>query len=171
MHQKRDDSKRQVFVDKVNAQQPVIPIYLRLHQEQSFFNKGAGIQDLSSHTITFQYEVQDPFEVTMVRSLMKSTTGNFNVLGSIKWKGEAHIPSEKSTQSVLDATLTDTRGSIPLSIWGEHITAVEEGNFYTFTDCKLRHFYGTCLTPTKSTTVSAAEKQDLTKLKQQEIQN
>ena len=171
MHQKRDDSKRQVFVDKVNAQQPVIPIYLRLHQEQSFFNKGAGIQDLPSHTITFQYEVRDPFEVTMVRSLMKSTTGNFNVLGSIKWKGEAHIPSEKSTQSVLDATLTDTRGSIPLSIWGEHITAVEEGNFYTFTDCKLRHFYGTCLTPTKSTTVSAAEKQDLTKLKQQEIQN
>ena len=171
MHQKRDDSKRQVFVDKVNAQQPVIPIYLRLHQEQSFFYKGAGIQDLPSHTITFQYEVQDPFEVTMVRSLMKSTTGNFNVLGSIKWKGEAHIPSEKSTQSVLDATLTDTRGSIPLSIWGEHITAVEEGNFYTFTDCKLRHFYGTCLTPTKSTTVSAAEKQDLTKLKQQEIQN
>ena len=81
MHQKRDDSKRQVFVDKVNAQQPVIPIYLRLHQEQSFFNKGAGIQDLPSHTITFQYEVQDPFEVTMVRSLMKSTTGNFNVLG------------------------------------------------------------------------------------------
>ena len=76
MHQKRDDSKRQVFVDKVNAQQPVIPIYLRLHQEQSFFNKGAGIQDLPSHTITFQYEVQDPFEVTMVRSLMKSTTGN-----------------------------------------------------------------------------------------------
>ena len=37
MHQKGDDSKRQVFVDKVNAQQPVIPIYLRLHQEQSFF--------------------------------------------------------------------------------------------------------------------------------------
>ena len=107
MHQKGDDSKRQVFVDKVNAQQPVIPIYLRLHQEQCFFNKGAGIQDVPSHTITFQYEVQDPFEVTMVRSLMKSTTGNFNVLGSIKWKGEAHIPSEKSTQSVLDATLTE----------------------------------------------------------------
>ena len=171
MHQKGDDSKRQVFVDKVNAQQPVIPIYLQQHQEESFFNKGAGIQDLPSHTITFQYEVQDPFEVTMVRSLMKSTTGNFNVLGSIKWKGEAHIPSEKSTQSVLDATLTDTRGSIPLSIWGEYITTVEEGNFYTFTDCKLRHFYGTCLTTTKSTTVSAAEKQDLTKVKQQEIQN
>ena len=92
MHQKGDDSKRQVFVDKVNAQQPVIPIYLQQHQEESFFNKGAGIQDLPSHTITFQYEVQDPFEVTMVRSLMKSTTGNFNVLGSIKWKGEAHIP-------------------------------------------------------------------------------
>ena len=111
----------------------------------TFFNKGAGIQDLPSHTITFQYEVQDPFEVTMVSSLMRSTTGNFNVRGSIKWKGEAHIPSEKTTQFVRDATLTDTSGSIPLSIWGEHITAVQEGNFYTFAECKLRHFYGKCL--------------------------
>ena len=69
-----------------------------------FFNKGEGIQDLPSHTISFQYEVQDPFEVTMDSSLMKSTTGKFNVRGSIKWKGEAHIPSEKTTQSVCDAT-------------------------------------------------------------------
>ena len=172
MHQKGDGCKRHNFVDKMNAQQPVKISNLSVTASGTmFFNKGAGIQDLPSHTITFQYEVQDPFEVTMVNSLMKSTTGNFNVRGSIKWKGEAHIPSEKTTQFVRDATLTDTSGSIPLSIWGEHITAVEEGNFYTFTECKLWHFYGKCLTTTKSTTVSAAEEQDLTKVKQQEVQN
>ena len=55
------------------------------------FNKGSGNQDLPSHTITFQYEVQDPFEVTMVSSLKKFTTGNVNVSGSSKWKGEAHM--------------------------------------------------------------------------------
>ena len=40
-----------------------------------------------------------------------------------------------------------------------------------FKECKLRHFYGKRLATTKSTTVPAAEKQDLTKVKQQEIQN
>ena len=76
------------------------------------FNKGSGTQDLPSHTITFQYEVQDPFEVTMVSSLKKFTTGNVNVSGSSKWKGEAHIPSEKTTQFILDATLTDIIGGL-----------------------------------------------------------
>ena len=93
MHQKGDGSKRQVIVDKMNAQQPVkISNPSVTASETIFFNEGEGIQDLPSHTISFQYEVQDPFEVTMVRSLMKSTTGNFNVPGSIKWKGGAHIP-------------------------------------------------------------------------------
>ena len=94
------------------------------------------------HSITFQFEVQDPFEITTVSSLMKSTSGNFNVRRTIKWKGEAHIPSEKTTKSVRDATLADNSGSIPLSIQGEHITAVEEEKFYTFTECKLCTFMG-----------------------------
>lgn len=76
------------------------PICLWLHQEQCFLIK---VQEFKIYpaTITFQYEVQDPFEVTMVNSLMKSTTGNFNVRGSIKWKGEAHIPSEMAYSSVM----------------------------------------------------------------------
>ena len=83
MHQKGDGCKRHIFVDKMNAQQPVKISNLSVTASGTmFFNKGAGIQDLPSHTITFQYEVQDPFEVTMVNSLMKSTTGNFNVGGS-----------------------------------------------------------------------------------------
>ena len=85
MHQKGDGCKRHIFVDKMNAQQPVKISNLSVTASGTmFFNKGAGIQDLPSHTITFQYEVQDPFKVTMVNSLMKSTTGNFNVSGTIK---------------------------------------------------------------------------------------
>ena len=77
MHQKGDGYKHHIFVDKMNAQQPVKISNLSVTASgTTFFNKGAGIQDLPSHTITFQYEIQDPFEVTMVSSLMKSTTGN-----------------------------------------------------------------------------------------------
>ena len=85
MHPKGDGCKRHIFVDKMNAQQPVKISNLSVTASGTmFFKKGAGIQDLPSKTITFQYEVQDPFEVTMVNSLMKSTTGNFIVRGSIK---------------------------------------------------------------------------------------
>ena len=83
----------------MNAQEPVkISNLSETASGTIVFNKGAGIQDLPSHSITFQYEVQDPFKVTMVSSLVKSTKGNFNVRDSIKWKGEAHVPSEKTTQ-------------------------------------------------------------------------
>ncbi|XP_015764109.1 PREDICTED: uncharacterized protein LOC107343079 [Acropora digitifera] len=102
MHQKGDGCKRHIFVDKMNAQQPVKISNLSVTASGTMFcNKGAGIQDLPSHTITFQYEVQDPFEVTMVNSLMKSTTGNFNVCGSIKWKGEAKRPPNSSVMQRL----------------------------------------------------------------------
>ena len=85
-------------------------------------------------------------------------------------KGEAHVPSKSTKKQVRDATLTDSTGSIPVSIWGEHITSVKEGEFYTFTECRLRHYYGKCLTTTQSTTVSAAEKQDISKAVQQDVQ-
>ena len=173
MHQKGDGYKRHIFVDKMNAQQPVKISNLSVTASGTiFFNKGEGIQDLPSHTISFQYEVQDPFEVTMDSSLMKSTTGKFNVRGSISGKERRTSPQKRPPNPSVMPPLTDTSGSIPLFIiWGEHITAVGEGNFYRFIECKLHHFYGKCLTTTKSTTVPAAEKQDLTKVKQQKMQN
>ena len=64
----------------------------------------------------------------------------------------------------------DSTGSIPLSIWGEHIMSLKEGEFYTFTECRLRHYYGKCLTRAQSTTLSLAEKQDISKAVQQDVQ-
>lgn len=49
-------------------------------------------------------------------------------------------------------------GSIPMSILGELITSVKEGEFYTFTECRLCQYYGKCLTITQLTTVSVGEK-------------
>ena len=85
-------------------------------------------------------------------------------------KGEAHVPSKSTKKQVRDADLRDSTGSIPMSIWGEHITSVKEGELYAFTECRLRHYYGKCLTTTQSTTVSAAEKQDISKAVQQDVQ-
>ena len=72
---------------------------------------------------------------------------------------------------VRDATLTDSSGVIPLSVWGEHITAIEEGKFYCITDCRLRHFYGKCLATTQSTVVSPGEEQDISKVLEQQAEH
>ena len=95
-HQKGDGSKRQVFVDKMNAQQPVKISNLSVTASGTmFFNKGAGIQDLPSHTITFQYEVQDPFEVTMVSSLTKSSIGNLMFVAVLSGKERRTSPQKR----------------------------------------------------------------------------
>ena len=91
MHQKGDGFKRHIFVDKMNAQQPVKISNLFVTASGTMFcNKGAGIQDLPSHTITFQYEVQDPFEMTMVNSLMKSNAYRYQWVYSAVYMGWAH---------------------------------------------------------------------------------
>ena len=50
-------------------------------------------------------------------------------LGRKGRKGEAHVLSESTKKQVRGATLTDSTGSIPMSILGEHITSVMEGEF------------------------------------------
>ena len=50
---------------------------------------------------------------------------------------------------------------LELSVWEEHINQVKEGEFFTITDCKLRFYYGKCLSTMRTTTVAEAVKQDV----------
>ncbi|KAL9976001.1 hypothetical protein ACROYT_G013230 [Oculina patagonica] len=79
-----------------------------------FFNNGASIQDVPSHSMAFQFVQDQLLKTTTVANLMKSSSGTFNVCGTIKWKGDAHVPSEKTNKQVRDATLTDSTGTIPM---------------------------------------------------------
>lgn len=130
-----------------------------------FFNKSASFQDVPNHVIKFQFVQQQPFQITKITTLLKSTSGLFNVRGTVKWKEEAHIPSNKTDQKVRDGTLTDSSGTIPISVWGESITKIEE------TNCKLRHFYGKCLATTRTTRISPAEEQNISKVVEQKNEN
>lgn len=114
-----------------------------------------------------QEQQEQLFQTTLINTLIKSSCGTFDVSGTIKWKGEAHVSSESTKKQVRDATRTDSTGSIPM---GEHITSVNKGEFYTFTECRLRQYYGKCLTTTQLSTVSVAEKQDISKAVQQDVQ-
>ena len=83
---------------------------------------------------------------------------------SLDWlhgKDQLSTPKGQSTKLVRDAVLSDNTGSIPLSIWEEHISTIQEGRFYTLTDCRLQYYYGKCLSTTETAAVSEAEKQDV----------
>ena len=117
----------------MNAQQPIKIYNLSVTLSGTiFFNKGATIQDLPSHSITFQFVPQEPFHVNTVNSLVKSTSGIFNVCGKIKWKGKAHVPSEKNTtttKSVCDATLTDSTNLFHYQYGKTTSLQLKKGNF------------------------------------------
>ena len=132
-------------------------------KEVSLFCNTCNSLSKSPIFLCLQQEQQEQlFQTTLINTLIKSSCGTFNVSGTIKFHQKA--PRNKY---VRDATRTDSTGSIPM---GEHITSLKEGEFYTFTECRLRQYYGKCLTTTQLSTVSRAEKQDISKAVQQDVQ-
>ena len=80
MHQRNDGSKRQIFVDKKAAQQPIKLTNLTLTPSGTiFFNKGASVQDVPNHVIKFQFVPQQPFQITKISFLLKSTSGPHSI--------------------------------------------------------------------------------------------
>lgn len=78
MHPRNDGSKRQIFVDKKAAQQPIKLTNLTVSPSGTIiFNQGASIQDVANHVIKFQFVPQQPCQVTKISSVLKSTSGIF----------------------------------------------------------------------------------------------
>lgn len=92
MHKKNDGSKRQIFLDKKAAQQPIKLTSLTVAQSGTiFFNKSASVQDVPNHVIKFKFVQQQPFQITKITTLLKSTSGLFTVCRTVKWKEEAQL--------------------------------------------------------------------------------
>ena len=149
MKQRGDTSKRQLFMDKMELQQPVKLSNMTVAQSGTvFFNKGSIISDPPS--VGFKYTPPTEPEITKISSLQQNNSGSFTVSGTVTWKGEAHVPNDTSKKMVREGIIVDSSGSIPLSVWQEHIERLQEGQFYTITACSLRHYYGKRLTTAKS---------------------
>ena len=57
--------------------------------------------------------------LTSIKDVLKHYDGKFNVKGRLVFSGEVKS-SEKCKQSVKDALLTDSTGTIAISVWEEH---------------------------------------------------
>lgn len=77
-------------------------------------------------------------------------SGNFTVSGCINWLGEPVKP-QHATKMVRQAELTDSSGTINLSVCDNHIQQFQDKQFYTVTNCKLKHYFGKRLANTVNT--------------------
>ena len=131
-------SKRQLFVDAMVAQKPIIVKHLQVSSTGTlFFNYSSAVLDPPPHNVDFTFSPPTN-EVTKIYSLLTSlTSGIFTVSGMIKWSGP-EITTEKNGAVMRNALLCDSTGTIKLSVWEDHIKQLEEHKFYTITDTKLR---------------------------------
>ncbi|XP_074615270.1 uncharacterized protein LOC141874766 [Acropora palmata] len=160
--QRGESSKRQLFLQKMQTQQPVTLSNLQVASSNMvFLNRGTVIQDAPPHSIQFHFQPLAPMTSTPVETILKNhNSGNFTVSGRIKWLAEPYKP-EHATKMVREAEITDPTGSINLSAWDNHIQQIEDNQFYTVTACKLKHYFGKCLATTVNTTITEAQEQDI----------
>lgn len=155
-------SKRQLFLDAVVAQKPIVVKHLQVSSSGTlFFNYSSAVVDAPPpHAVDFKFSPPTN-EVTKIDSLLTSqTSGIFTVSGMITWRGP-ETTTEKNGAVVRNALLCDNTGTIELSVWQKHIKHLEENKFCTIIDTKLRYYYGKCLSTTKSTQITNAEPQHL----------
>ena len=162
MVQRGESSKRQLFLQKMQTQQPVTLSNLQVASSNMvFLNRGTVIQDAPPHSIQFPFQPLAPMTSTPVDTILKNhNSGNFTVSGCIKWLGEPSKP-EHATKMVREAEITDPTGTINLSVWDSHIQQIEDNQFYTMTNCKLKQYFGKRLATTVNTTITKAQEQDI----------
>ena len=160
--QRGESSKRQLFLNKLQTQQPITLSNLQVAPSSMvFLNKGTAIQDAPPHFVQFPFQPPAPMTARSVDTILKNhDSGNFNVSGSIKWLGEPVKP-EHETKMVREAELTDPSGTINLSVWDSHIKQIEDRQCYTVTNCKLKQYFGKPLATTVNTAVTKAKEQDI----------
>ena len=110
-----------------------------------FLNKVTKVDDALPHECAFSYKLSQAKVLTSIKDILKHDDGTFNVKGRLVFSGEVKSP-EKRKQSVKDAVLTDSTGTIPLSDWEEHFGSLATDHFYELSNLKLRYFNGKTLT-------------------------
>lgn len=102
MQQKGKGTKRQLFIDKQTAQQPLKLTNLQMSTSGTLFlNNGATIEDIPPHTMNFKYSQPADIRVTKINALNNFTSGGVFTVSGSKGQGPAQRPNETSTKQVL----------------------------------------------------------------------
>ena len=96
------------------------------------------------HECAFSYILSQAKLLTTVKDVLKHGDGTINVKVRLVFSGEVK-PPENCKQSVKDALLTDSTGTISLSVREEHFGSFIIDRFYELSNLKLRSFNGKML--------------------------
>lgn len=73
MVQRRESSKRQFFLNKLQTQQPITLSNLQVTPSNMvFLNKGTAIQDAPPHSVQFPFQPLAPMTATSVDTILKN---------------------------------------------------------------------------------------------------
>ena len=93
------------------------------------------------HPISIQTTGPNDINTRGDHFLRTTTRGILWFLAAFKWLGELSKP-EHATKMVREAEITDHTGTINILAWDTHIQQIEDNEFYTVTNCKLKHCFG-----------------------------
>ncbi|CAH3147020.1 unnamed protein product, partial [Pocillopora meandrina] len=106
-------SKRELFIDKMTSEQPVmLSKLLTSPSGTTFLNYSTIIRDVPAHSIKFKFSQTLKPNIAKIALLLNEKSSGF-----VKLEEELH--------------LANSTGTINLSIWKQHIPQLIDGNFYT----------------------------------------
>ena len=159
-------SIRQILVSKCETGSPILLSNLRKSQTGTvFMNQNTVVRDMPPASIMFPFKPLSKSSVTDIKVILdQHSSGMFSISGQVTWLAQENTISNDQTKKqkrVRDAQVRDTTGSISVSIWENHIDEIQDEQFYTLTNCKLKFFYGKKLATTEDTQITVAENQEL----------
>ena len=158
-----DAAKRQLFINKQEARQPVTLTNVNLAKSgMKFFNINttSKLEDANSIDFTFQEKDASHGLITLKG---KPKDSKFNVTGGIKWTNEIRKVTikrnnaEEKLMDVRDGVIADSTWQIPISVWHNLIPQVQDNTWYNLTAVKIRKYQGERLATTDSTVITPAE--------------
>ena len=150
--------KIQLFKEKKKSSQPITMTNVTKIEENGmlFFNSNRGSRVHDASAVQF---MNTPVEELKLIDIKDEFSGTFTLKGTIKWLKEATDPNNNG-KMVRDGMLADGTYNIPISVWGNTISEIEEGKYLQLTEVGAKYFHGQKLYTKQATKVIVLDDAD-----------
>ena len=138
MQKQNPTIKLQLFKEKMDASQPIkLSNLTEVNTGAIFFNsnRGSCVEDVFA--VLFMNTPVDDLKLIDIKGKF---SGTFNLKGCIRWLKEPVQTS--SGKLVRDAMLADNTFNVPISVWGDTISEIQEENYYKLTNVGAKNYFG-----------------------------
>ena len=127
-----------LFKEKMDASQPIkLSNLIEVDTGAIFFNSNRGSRVEDVFAVPFMDTPVDDLKLIDIKGKF---SGTFNLKGYIRWLKEPVQTS--SGKLVRDAMLADNTFNVPISVWGDIISEIQEENYYKLTNVGAKNYFG-----------------------------